>query len=178
MTWLAQTLESPLSWLVFAVLVVYLHGHASRGHCIDPVRKAPRVRARSLMTGNEREFCARMRRALGVRYEVVPQVAMGALIDVALPRTHPQFWSTLERFSRKVVDFVVCERGSMRVIAVVELDDRTHDPERDRQRDALMLEAGIRTLRWDSRAKPSETEIAAAFAKLTAVGLTGAVAAR
>lgn len=168
MAWLVRALDSPIAWLAVGVLFVLVCYGLPRGRRASARTHLPqnRVRAKSLMTGNEREFCGRLRRALGPRYDVVPQVAMGALIDVALPRTHPQFWPTVERFSRKIVDFVVCERGSMRVVAVVELDDRTHDAERDRQRDALMLEAGIRTLRWDSRSKPSELEIAQAFARL------------
>lgn len=166
--WLVQALDSPIAWFALGLLVVLVrYGLPRDRRATGPApRRLNRVRAKALMTGNEREFCGRLRRALGSRYDIVPQVAMGALIDVALPRTHPQFWPTLERFSRKIVDFVVCERGSMRVVAVVELDDRTHDAERDRQRDALMLEAGIRTLRFDSRRKPSEQEIVQAFAQL------------
>jgi hypothetical protein len=133
-----------------------------------PAHVRTAVRAKALLTGNEREFYGRLRRALGPQFEVVPQVAMGALMDVALPREHPQFWAIREQFSRKIVDYVVCERRTMRVIAAVELDDRTHDPERDRRRDALMAAAGIRTLRWDSRRKPSEVQIANAVASLVA----------
>lgn len=152
----------PLLWVV-AVLVLLLAARSA-----PPARSHTAVRARPLLTGNEREFYGRLRRALGSQFEVVPQVAMGALMDVALPRGHPQFWTIREQFSRKIVDYVVCERRTMRVIAAVELDDRTHDPERDQRRDALMAAAGIRTLRWDSRSKPSEAQIARAVAPLVA----------
>jgi very-short-patch-repair endonuclease len=72
------------------------------------------------------------------------------------------------RFDKKIVDFVVYVHGSMRVLAIVELDDRTHDPEKDRVRDAMMAKGGFQTVRWDSRAKPSVQVIQQKFASLMA----------
>ncbi len=66
-------------------------------------------------------------------------------------------------FSQKIADFVVCEPQTMKVLAVVELDDRTHNAERDAKRDTMLLSAGYRTLRFPSKRKPSEAEIAAFF---------------
>lgn len=163
MLYLLESLPGgPLLWVGATLAVLLALGGRRTGQVRAPVR------ARALLTGNEREFYGRLRRALGARFEVVPQVAMGALMEVSLPRHHPDFWAVRERFSRKIVDYVVCERRSMRVVAVVELDDRTHDAARDAARDALMAAAGIRTLRWDSRRKPTEPQIAQAFSTLGA----------
>lgn len=147
--------------LVFAIVVLvakpsgWLWGHT------------PRVRAKRVLTANETEFLSRLRRALP-DHEVLPQVAMGALLDVNLPESHPDYWHLRREFAQKVVDYVVCRPKSLEVLAVVELDDRTHDIKRDKDaaRDALLLSAGIRTLRWDSRAKPTTAEIASCFAPL------------
>jgi len=46
---------------------------------------------------------------------------------------------------------------------LVELDDRTHDPQADRQRDAITNAAGYKTIRYQSKQKPTEAEIAALF---------------
>ncbi len=64
------------------------------------------------------------------------------------------------RFDRKVVDYVVCDRR-MAVVALVELDDRTHKRSRDRARDALTREAGHVTLRYASKGKPTPEKIRA-----------------
>lgn len=42
-------------------------------------------------------------------------------------------WSVRARFDRKIADFVLCERGTLKVLALVELDDRTHTAKADRQ---------------------------------------------
>ncbi len=49
------------------------------------------------------------------------------------------------------------------MLALVELDDRTHSAKGDRQRDALTKAAGYRTIRFQSRNKPTQAEIAALF---------------
>jgi very-short-patch-repair endonuclease len=67
----------------------------------------------------------------------------------------------------KYADFAVCEKGTFRVLALIELDDRTHDTreakERDRERDAMTAAAGFPTIRFDSRKKPDEATIAHVF---------------
>lgn len=113
---------------------------------------------KDLLTGNEREFYGRICRALP-EHTVLAQVAMGALIEVDQALADQEF-AVREKFARKIVDFVVCDR-QMRVVALIELDDRTHDAEKDRARDAMTAAAGYRTLRWDSRAKPTEAQIRA-----------------
>lgn len=129
------------------------------------------VRAKRLLTANETEFLRRLRRALP-EYEVLPQVSMGALLDANLPEGHPQAWDVRRRFAMKIIDFVVCRPGGLSIVTVVELDDRTHDAKRaqDAARDALLASAGIPTLRWDSRKKPSPREIAAKVRALAGAG--------
>jgi len=122
--------------------------------------KADSIVSRNLMTENEKEFYARLKAALP-DFEVVPQVAMSALLDVSLPEMHPDYWKMRKEFSQKTVDYVVCRPKTMDVVAVVELDDRTHDTKQDKDaaRDKMLANAGVRTIRWDSRAKPGADEI-------------------
>lgn len=119
---------------------------------------------KALLTPNEKEFFGRLKKAAeALNLEVVPQVSMGALLDVSLPQEHPLYWPLRKRFSQKIIDFVLYTKPGMDVLAVVELDDITHDKEKDKQRDAMMAKAGFKTIRWESRAKPSVAEITKVF---------------
>ena len=65
-------------------------------------------------------------------------------------------------------DFVVCSKDSI-VLAVIELDDTSHEKQsakiRDAKKDRALTSAGIRILRWHVKAIPDELTIKAAFAE-------------
>lgn len=143
-----------LVWAVFAlgliglggVLLILLRGgRRFRGYVAKP-----------LLTENERQFYWRLVRALP-DHVVLAQVAMGALIGVAGHVARKDRWRVRASFSQKIVDFVVDE--GMRVVALVELDDRSHEAGRDRARDAITAAAGYRTVRFWSGRRHDEEEI-------------------
>ncbi|EIM28602.1 DUF559 domain-containing protein [Microvirga lotononidis] len=53
-----------------------------------------------------------------------------------------------------------------RPIAVVELDDSTHDPARDRKRDAILNSCGYRVIRFEFCQKPTVSQIREIFTQL------------
>lgn len=121
------------------------------------------LRGKAILTANEKEFFYRLQRALP-GFHVFPQVSFSAIITLDRTLSEKQRFSLRRRFAWKYADFVICERGSLTILAVVELDDRTHDSANDKRRDAVLAAAGYRTLRFRSNQKPSESEIAACFA--------------
>lgn len=127
------------------------------------------VVSRPILTDNEREFFYRLCNALPP-YHVFPQVSANALLKVN-DGTPKQKYVTRNRFSQKHVDYVVCERETLRVIALIELDDRTHRAEKDNARDAMFKMAGYVTHRFQSRRKPTEAEIAMLFSPLSSVAV-------
>jgi len=121
-----------------------------------------RVRRKPLLAGNEAGFFRRLHRALP-GFHVFPQVSFAALVTDDGQLSRNAQWAVRAKFDSKIADFIVCGRGSLNIVAVVELDDRTHDARADRQRDAITKAAGYQTIRYQSRQKPSEAEIAALF---------------
>ncbi len=128
-----------------------------------------RVRPRPLLTPNEIEFHQRLRTALP-ECQVLAQVSMGALIEPDVRGGSGHWLSIRGRFAQKVVDYVIVDQ-SMRVIALVELDDATHDRRRDLERDAITSLAGYTTLRYESRAKPDVASLRRDLAGLAPVRL-------
>lgn len=126
------------------------------------------VEEKPILTDNEREFFYRLQRALP-DFHVFPEVAASAILQVSPTASKREHYSLFGTFSQKRVDYVICERDSLAVIAIIELDDRTHDAKKDEKRDALFAEAGYQVIRFDSRRKPSEKQITDYFARL--VGL-------
>jgi hypothetical protein len=118
-----------------------------------------KYRRRTLMTANEREFFGRLRAALP-DHLVFPQVAMSALIEASSADQKQAFRDRL-RIAQQRVDYLVCDQQG-EIVVVVELDDRTHSPDKDKVRDARLLQAGIKTIRFQSKNKPAYEAIRAA----------------
>jgi len=110
-------------------------------------------RAKRIMTSNEMEFFQRLLRANPDGY-VFPQVAFSALLE---PSSRNK-WAAFKYISQKRVDYAIYN-NKLELLCIVELDDRTHNPKKDAQRDAAFASAGIVTLRWQSSNKPNEHEI-------------------
>lgn len=109
-------------------------------------------RGRALMTPNEVEFFGRLVAALP-DHHIFPQVAMSALIEAATSDKKKAYSDRL-RIAQQRVDYVICDR-TCTVVAVVELDDRTHSADKDQVRDARLQQGGIRTVRFHSKNKPN-----------------------
>lgn len=69
------------------------------------------------------------------------------LADLVQVDSNEEFWKAFRQISQKHVDFAILDRQQMRILAVVELDDRTHREAHRRHRDAfvdqVLSEAGI-----------------------------------
>ncbi|MDM0029159.1 DUF2726 domain-containing protein [Variovorax saccharolyticus] len=107
------------------------------------------------LTRNEQAMYYRLQGALPDLI-VLSQVSFSALITA-------RAWSVRNTFDRKRADFVICEK-SFKVVAIVELDDGSHDGSeaRDERRDDLLIGAGYRVLRY--RGIPNIDRVQAAFA--------------
>lgn len=114
--------------------------------------RAGTYRRRKLMTDNEEEFFGRLVAALPDHY-VFPQVAMSAMLQPASTNGRTAHSDRL-RIAQQRVDYVICTKGC-EIVAVVELDDRTHSQTKDQLRDSRLEQAGVRTVRFQSRNKPN-----------------------
>lgn len=109
---------------------------------------------KAICTPNELEFFLRVSEA-APEYLVLPQVAMGALLSPHPELTGKTWRRARNAFAQKIVDYTICDPKTLDVVVLIELDDRTHDPDKDARRDAMTRQAGYRTLRFHSKQKPS-----------------------
>ena len=127
------------------------------------------LKPKPLFTDNEQSFFHHLEHALP-SHRVFPQVAFAAFLteDPALARQTRQ--ALRNKFNRKFADFVVCDRNMLQIVTLIELDDRTHVASVDRQRDDLTQAAGYKTIRFQSKQKPTAAEIASRIQHLSSEG--------
>lgn len=101
------------------------------------------LKRKQLLTNREQQMFSILSSALP-ECVVLAQVSFSALVTA-------EGWQSRNRFNRKVADFVLCSK-QMNVIAVIELDDRSHigREHQDRERDAMLRQAGYTTIRYHS----------------------------
>jgi hypothetical protein len=105
------------------ILVVLVAAVALLAAGAKPKDGAGAYRQRKLMTENEREFFARLVKALPGHY-IFPQVALSGLLE-ASSTSKQKAHSDRLRIAQQRADFVICDENCT-VVAVIELDDRTH----------------------------------------------------
>ena len=93
-------------------------------------------------------------------HKLFVQVALSQLIDV--DRNHPESESIRARYKQLVADFVLC-RADLTVVAVIELDDRSHEradrQAADARKNKALADAGIRLVRIPAGRLPSEQHL-------------------
>ncbi|MES2886356.1 MAG: DUF2726 domain-containing protein [Pseudomonadota bacterium] len=114
--------------------------------------------AKRPMSMREHELYWKLLKALP-DHIVLSQVALSQIVGVkkghkALPLRN--------RYDRKVADFVVCAKDAS-VLAVIELDDATHEREdrknADAVKDKVLRCAGIKLIRWQAKSLPDFDKI-------------------
>jgi hypothetical protein len=114
------------------------------------------VAARNLLSDRENSLYQCLL-SLYPDHKIFVQVALSQLIDVT--EDHPARQSIRNRFSQLVADFVLC-RSNLSVVAVIELDDRSHEradrKDADARKNKALADAGIRLVRIPAGTLPSE----------------------
>jgi hypothetical protein len=118
--------------------------------------RKPRYRRSAIMTENEREFYGRLLAACP-DCQIWPQVPILALVRPDAKEGSRAFWMAFKRISNTRVDWVVVQ--DMEVLAIVELDDRSHDARKDAQRDRVLKSCGYRVVRFSSSRRPDPRQI-------------------
>jgi very-short-patch-repair endonuclease len=135
------------------------------------------VAARGLMSEREKSLYQDLI-SLYPDHKSFVQVALSQLIDVA--RNHPDRMAIRGRFKQLVADFVLC-RPDLTIVAVIELDDRTHlradRKMADARKSKALADAGLRLVRIPAGAIPPigklKALIEAGQAPLASIGDTG-----
>ena len=128
-----------IALLAIAALILFFAMLATRQ--TGKSRRPLRLQSKPVMTAREQQMYHLLQTALP-ECTVLAQVAFSALVTA-------KGWANRNRFDRKVADFVLCSQ-QLNVIAVIELDDRSHAgrEREDKERDDMLRLAGYVTLRY------------------------------
>src|SRR5881394_2166137 len=109
----------------------------------------------SLLTEGELSFFRVLDQALAGEYRLFAKVRLADVVRPVQGPSRSGRQAAFNRISAKHVDFVLCDPASMRVVGVIELDDKSHRGLerglRDTIVDAALAGAGIPIIRFAAR---------------------------
>lgn len=136
--------------VVFAVIVFTVLNNKKKADDINEIW--PYIR-RNPLSEPEQILYYRLLEALP-EHIVLCQVQLSRLLGVERSANQIMWMNRINRMS---VDFVICDK-SFKAIAVIELDDATHEKKErqvaDNKKDRALKSAVIRVIRWQARRMP------------------------
>ncbi len=154
-------MDKPLPLLIALVSAVLILKALGVRNIFGP----PRPVAKRFLTPRETAMLNVLERALP-HCRIHAQVAMGALLRVPQSPMRKSKISDRNAFSQKIVDFVAQDRATGLIVALIEVDDWSHNPFKDRVRDEMTAYAGYRTIRVPGRVQPNFNDVMPIVASL------------
>lgn len=117
------------------------------------------------MTKSENDFFRMLNNVAGDRYFIFPQVHLSAILD---EKIKGQNWkAAFKHINGKSIDYVLCDKQSLKPVYAVELDDYTHNysnrQERDQEVERMFQSAGIPLVRFNDYKTLNQEDIAKRF---------------
>jgi hypothetical protein len=142
-------MSDPGTWAVAGLLVIGILA-------VILFARKRRFKPQPLMTANEREFYGRLLAAFP-ECQIWPQVPILALLRPDAKEGSRAFWRGFRMISNAHVDWIVVE--NLEVLAIIELDDRTHDARKDAKWDQILASCGYKVVRFDTKRRPTPEQI-------------------
>lgn len=140
-----------VSVIAVGVACAYFLNKVSRSQTSTTI-PLPVIRKDTLLTTNETNFFAALQLVVKQDVAIFAQVRIADIILVKRGTPRPLRRATFNRISQKHIDFLLCERSSTKILAAIEVDDRSHERIDRQKRDDLVNRvfeiAGIPLIRY------------------------------
>ena len=130
--------------VIFAAVIFFLKsGQFSKQH----PDSFPYEKQKMLLTPAERSFFGVLEQVVGESHRIFVKVRLGDLFKIRSGLGNSERTTAFNKISAKHVDFVICSKENVDVLAAIELDDKSHNlkkrQERDRFVDKVFEAAGV-----------------------------------
>lgn len=123
-------------------------------------RKIAYKKKTALFTPAERSFLGVLDQCLDSQFRVFGKIR---LADIIAPDTYGDSRIGLNQIIQRHVDFVVCKSGDLSLVAIIELDDKSHLSESRKRKDTFLNDslesAGIPVIRFTAKGSYSTAEV-------------------
>ena len=104
----------------------------------DRSREFSYIKNRTLFSPAERTLFHALEQALGGGYRIFGKVRVADVVGTRRTNDRSAWWGAFKRIAAKHFDFVLCSKDDLAIHCAVELNDRSHESPRRRERDAFL----------------------------------------
>lgn len=101
--------------------------------------KFPYVKNGPLFSAAERSFLGVLQQAVGEEFAVLGKVRIADVVSVRSIPNRSTWRKAFNRINAKHFDYVVCSKNDYSIVCVVELDDKSHQQRKRKDRDAFLV---------------------------------------
>lgn len=94
----------------------------------------------ALFSPAERSFLGVLEQAIGKHYQIFGKVRIADVVATKRGLSSSNWQTAFNRINAKHFDFVLCNRDNLAVVCAIELNDKSHQKDSRRQRDAFVIE--------------------------------------
>jgi very-short-patch-repair endonuclease len=92
----------------------------------------------ALFTPAERSFYGVLEQAISNEYKVFGKVRVADILKPNSSLNKSEWQTAFNKISSKHFDYVLCQKDTLEVVGVVELDDKSHNSKKAKNRDAFL----------------------------------------
>jgi len=127
-----------MEWIIVVIILVVVLAAFIK----SPKGKGYNYRQKgTLFTAAERSFLGVLDQAVSDNYRVFGKVRVADIINPAKGMDRKSWQIAFNKISSKHFDYVLCSKDKLEVIAVIELDDKSHNTKKAIKRDAVLESA-------------------------------------
>jgi very-short-patch-repair endonuclease len=155
-----EAIQNPAVAIGLAVGGILLLGSLARA------TSAPKyVKQEHFYSKAERSFFGVLESAIDANHRLFGKVRVADILTPQKTFSKNAWWKAFVKISSKHFDYVICDRHTLMPVAVVELDDKSHQSakvmERDRFIDLACQQAGLPIIRFEAKARYNPGQVRA-----------------
>ncbi len=101
----------------------------------------PYKKQEKLFSDAERSFLGTLEQAVGDRYRIFGKVRLSDVLGVRSMGNRKKWWRAFNKISSKHLDYVLCAKNDLSIVAGIELNDNSHKKRQRKKRDHFLVRA-------------------------------------
>src|SRR5690606_6154408 len=127
-----------MKWIIFAAVIILVFIVVAIKSKTKSSPASRYSRKEFLFSPAERSFLGVLEKATSTNYRVFGKIRVADVLEPNKGMDRSNWQRTFNQISSKHFDFLLCEQDTLKIVAVIELDDKSHSKASSIKRDQFL----------------------------------------